>query len=628
MKFAFILTLILLSSCNVADIAMDIKTSASSTFNNNQSYVTASKTALSLGESLTVTLQLRNQQNSPLILSNQNIEFELVDGTGVGNFSAVIDNHDGSYTSTLTAVAAGSAVKIEARVNGLTVTSIKPEIMMGVPGIFTISTPVMGMRNATLSWTNASAATSYEVYRGLTSDAISTLESNNALSPYAVTDIDSGQTHHFAVRATNSFGYRISTASGIPGNEIVGIFMGAIGLTSSSSGSCPSSGVTSNWCTGGTFTPGTDDGMFNFISAMSIDTDSRIMYVLDRGNHRLSKVDLKTGAYIGSIGRLSSSSGSCPTSGNSSGWCTGGTFTAAASDGGISTPRGLAVDKIANVALMTDAGHRIIKFELSTGLFQGAIGYATSSSGDCPTAAPTTGWCLGGTFGINSTTDSGMNAPKSIVIDSQNDAFFVADYDNHRILKFVLSTGAPLGAIGYVNTVGGGGTCVAGSATTTGWCTRGVFSQTAAAGGFNRPWGLALNHDTQTLYVSEIVNARIQAFNAMTGVYISTISSSNQSRELAIDPVRGKLYAAHSNLHLVAKYDITTNLFEGSLGYPTASSGTCVVGDISPFWCTGGTFGFSTIDGGFSPPAGVAFDEKDGFLYVGEDANSRIQRFR
>lgn len=106
--------------------------------------------------------------------------------------------------------------------------------------------------------------------------------------------------------------------------DILGLFAGAVGNTAASTGSCPAAGAASTWCTGGTFGLGTGDGQYRFPRKLIVDKINSAIYAADGANHRIVKIDLSSGAFIGAIGRTTASGGTCPAAGAAPSWCTGG----------------------------------------------------------------------------------------------------------------------------------------------------------------------------------------------------------------------------------------------------------------------------------------------------------------
>ena len=101
--------------------------------------------------------------------------------------------------------------------------------------------------------------------------------------------------------------------------------------------------MTTGWCTGGTFASGAADGMFNIPDEMVGDTTNGILYISDTNNNRIVKINANTGVFVGAIGKTTASSGTCSV-GATTGWCTGGTFALAGTDGAFNRPKPMAID--------------------------------------------------------------------------------------------------------------------------------------------------------------------------------------------------------------------------------------------------------------------------------------------
>jgi DNA-binding beta-propeller fold protein YncE len=212
-----------------------------------------------------------------------------------------------------------------------------------------------------------------------------------------------------------------------------GAFVGAIGNTTATGGTCPAAGPAPSWCTAGTFSSVVTDGGYGGPTYLAIDVSGNALYVSD-GN-RVVKSTLSTGAFVGAVGNLTGSTGTCPAAGAASGWCTGGTFNFGTSDGMFNNPHGIVVHPAAGYLYVSDRGNfRIQKISMSTGAFVGAIGGLSASTGTCPSSGTSSSWCTGGTF-ASGATDGKFNFAYGISIDTVNYNLFVADQSNHRIIK-------------------------------------------------------------------------------------------------------------------------------------------------------------------------------------------------
>jgi hypothetical protein len=225
--------------------------------------------------------------------------------------------------------------------------------------------------------------------------------------------------------------------------------------------------------------------------------------------------------------------------------------------------------------------NRITKHTLSTGAFIGANGNTVGTTGTCPAAGATGGFCTGGTFGFGSS-DGMFNLPSSIALDATRNLLFVGDVSTWRVQKFDLGAGGvAIGAIG--TTSASTGTCPA-SGNVSGWCTGGTFTVGTGDGAF------------------------------------STI------RSLTTDTTNGFLYVVDSGLFRIAKINSVTGAFVGAYGKLSASTGTCPSSGTPTFWCTGGTFASGTGDGMFSSPWSIAFSPNYSYFYVSD--GHRIQWLR
>ena len=498
-----------------------------------------------------------------------------------------------------------------------------------------------------------------------------------------------------------------------------GAFVGAIGDMSATTGTCPASGAASGWCTGGTAALGSGDGMFDTPGDVAIDSTDGFFYVADTNNNRIEQFNLSTGVFVGAIGNMSATTGTCPASGAASGWCTGGTAATGSGDGMFKDPIGVSVDPTDGFFYVADTNNnRIEKFNLSTGAFVGAIGDMSATTGTCPASGAASSWCTGGTTAVGSgvgmfngsfdvTTDAthgflyvadtgnnriqkialgsgtftselgateasisswtsnsseqaaatpvggGFDSPVGIATDS-NGYLYVADQTNNRVEKFVLSTGAFVGAIGDLSA--STGSCPA-SGAATGWCTGGTFTTGAGDGMFNAPSGLRVDSTNGFLYVADNANNRIEKFVLSTGAFVGAIGDLSATtgscpasgaatgwcaggtfttgtgdgmfsgpQDLEIDPTNGFLYVTDSNNYRVEKFVLATGAFVGAIGQLSATTGTCPASGVASTWCTGGTFAMGNSDGAFSDPIGVTLDSTRGFLYVLDLNNGQVSK--
>ena len=135
-----------------------------------------------------------------------------------------------------------------------------------------------------------------------------------------------------------------------------------------------------DWTTSGTVFAGSLSGTFDSPEGVAVDPAGGYFYVADSQNSRIEKFNLSTGAFVGAIGGLIGSTGTCPVTGAASGWCTGGLFSPGTASGEFGNVYytdnlRLAIDPTHGLLYVSDGGNdRVEKFALSTGAFEGSLG--------------------------------------------------------------------------------------------------------------------------------------------------------------------------------------------------------------------------------------------------------------
>jgi sugar lactone lactonase YvrE len=186
-----------------------------------------------------------------------------------------------------------------------------------------------------------------------------------------------------------------------------------------------------------------------FSNPIGITTDGTNLYVADKGNHRIRKIVISTGVVT-------------TLAGSSSGSTNHNTGTSAS----FNTPLGITTDGT-NLYVADYGNDRIRKIVISTGVVTTLAG---SSSGNTDATG----------------TSASFNNPVGITTDGTN--LYVADKDNHRIRKIVISTGVV--------------TTLAGSSSGS------TNHNTGTSARFNAPQGITT--DGTNLYVSDNGNHRIR----------------------------------------------------------------------------------------------------------------------
>lgn len=390
---------------------------------------------------------------------------------------------------------------------------------------------------------------------------------------------------------------------------------------------------TDSWCTGGRSTHlgatqvlGTDPNWakinvgWNQIRAMEFYSHggNSFMYISDNGWHKIIRYTKSEGYYRGWTGRGFNSSiavpaapapiaalmtGTCSSTANSytMGWCYGGGSQAASNTNGLNTPFGIRAYTESSTGYMVianSAAVNVSKLNIETGVFQGYIGRVSSQptggASGCSTTSSgsvTPGWCTGGTtthgFGSGSfsrinTSGNGADGMTGIEIDGTT--LFTTDFQNNRIAKHNLTTGAALGSAGFRV-----------SLLPTKW----AKGYTGAPGNGSVPISIVVNRDL--------------LFTSPFGVSIDD----------------DYMYVTDSSNHRIKRYNWLDGSFEGwsgvmSLNSPTGGDEACVgavVGGMTPGWCKGGA-STSTGVAGFNNPRDMVSDGTN--LYVADNSNHRL----
>ncbi len=158
-------------------------------------------------------------------------------------------------------------------------------------------------------------------------DASSSVQASLAFSTQPTTSVAGSQFYTpIVVNVLNASG-AVDTTS----NAVVTLTL------SSNPGSASISGTTSQPAVAGVAT-------FNNLSLNALGTN----YKVDASSAGYSPItssafNVSTN-FFGALGNLAATSGTCPASGVSGGWCTGGTFATGTADGAISAVRGAVID--------------------------------------------------------------------------------------------------------------------------------------------------------------------------------------------------------------------------------------------------------------------------------------------
>jgi hypothetical protein len=665
----------------------------------NSAFTISSSTVQS-GTNTTLNITLRDLNNNLISSGATVVTFVKSGGTSDGTISAVTNNGNGTYTATYTATTQGTAQNLALSVNATPVgMSVNVTVTAGPPDhlLITVPTPPLqsteceGPYTVTLQDENNNTTSSLSALTMSFTSAgsihvnrlFSDANCNTTITNLSFGILVSTQQFYFRSFQPKNFSLTITPSVGTIDPSTFNITTTAVlsWIGTASSFTITGSGSATVF----------DDASASAINAYGVGIHGDFMYVTDFTVGRVLKFDLSTDQYLGWIGHIGSTDGistNCASTAIntiSPGWCTGGRSTTAVSTE-ISTPRKVIAD---DDYIYVSMPHRIARFDASTGAYAGWIGRITATAppvgGQLATCAGATantgtpGWCLGGSYGTG-TGDAMFNNPMEMVIVGTN--LYVADYDNHRIQRFNVATGAFNGWIGRIATQPASpASCASeplGKPTPT-WCFGGTAQEsnryqlnftpptlesTPPPEGFRRPWGLS--SDDTYLYVGENTNARISrvaispvSFDGWIGYlrrsnppispttpqqsagYTATWIQGGVTTERSTpDGMYGVESVINDNTyiyftdqyHRVGRVNKSNGQAFRWLGRasssPTGGEFGCSstpVNGVTPGWCSGGNANRAgNTNGAYNNAAGVAI--YGDHLYVADRSNGRIQK--
>lgn len=286
--------------------------------------------------------------------------------------------------------------------------------------------------------------------------------------------------------------------------------------------------ITPDWCIGGTAKAGNELGGLNGPRNLVYDFATSKLYASDNG--KLMRINPADGQVEAMIGHVSTAGTGCSVAGAAAAaWCGSGAVGGTGSNnyGTFNDPTSFAITS--NYIYVADSNnHRIHRVDKSTGAPAGFIARMNngtnlnvSGTGEAcaglgaPYPKVTPGWCYANNVGngLNTTTGSeegAFNSPRGIHADANY--LYIADFNNHRIQRINIVTGAPAGWKGYIESIAGmsDSDCIAAGVggVTPKWCTGGLSGPGKKLGSFDGPLGL--DGDANYLYVFDSNNNRIQ----------------------------------------------------------------------------------------------------------------------
>ena len=321
----------------------------------------------------------------------------------------------------------------------------------------------------------------------------------------------------------------------------------------------------------------------NTPTGVAVTADDATVYIADRGNHRIRKVDVATRIITTVAGtEIAGFSGDT------------GPATAAV----LNNPFDVAVDGDGNVYIADSDNHRIRKVTVTTGIIDTIAGSGSYGAGN------------GGYSGEDeSATEARLNTPVGVTVDGDGNVY-IGDFSNHRVRKVTVATGK-------IDTIAGNGTAGFNE----------VANQQATDSQLNYPYGLAVASDG-TVYIADSGNHRVRKV-ATDGVITTVAGSGASSGDIYEDGIQA------TAARLVNPRDVA---LDSSGNFYIAAQGTNNQGAIRKVDTTGvittvaggWAYGFSG-DGGPAKAAklqaarGVGLDSS-GNLYISDLVNDRIRK--
>ncbi len=192
-----------------------------------------------------------------------------------------------------------------------------------------------------------------------------------------------------------------------------------------------------------------------------------------------------------------------------------------------------------------------------------------------------------------------VDSPWGMVVATDG-TLYVADYDNHRVLKVT-----PDGVVSRVAGRQPSGTTPSGSFSGDGG--------PATSAGLYRPTTLALDHAENILYIADGINDRVRAVDLRTGI-ITTVAGDGQSSTLNFPT--GLAVATDGTLYIADGFNdrILKRAPDGTLTTFAGTGTRSFGGDDGP-----------ATDAHFNYPRGLALHPAETTLYVVDSANHRIR---
>ncbi len=264
---------------------------------------------------------------------------------------------------------------------------------------------------------------------------------------------------------------------------------------------------------------GAADNQFSQPRGITISHESQEVFVVDSNNHRVQVFDLRSLAFIRSIGEKHIQVLARPGS---------TTLQHTLNERALGNPMSCALDDDGCLYVSDTSNHRIMVYDHNSGDLMRIISRQGSLAGF-------------------------VNKPHGIAIDIPERHLYVCDYHNHRVQVFDKDTGTFIRSIGQYGTVPG-----------------------SAPGQFHEPISVALDTENDTVLVCDFLNDRIQVFNKSNGHYIKSIGGGLSGefrgpRGLYIDSGSKLLFVADKENNQVKIYDKNSFTFLRAFSSGSAS---------------------------------------------------------
>ncbi len=390
------------------------------------SYITLSSGSVASNTSITATLTSKDAAGNFITLGGKTVLFGRTGGTSTGTFAATTDNGNGTYSASFTGVVSGTATSITASINGVSVTSTLPTVIV-TPGALSLLQSILVVSGgATIlqsgSSVNLTVTTRDSNGNALTSGGQVVVLSNSGGSSTGnfSSVIDNGNgtytasfTGVHAGSSTNLLGTigglsltSVSPAiSVIPGTPSVSQSLLGVGAATLTSGNTTSLTLTTKDANGNVLTSGGSTVAFS----KSVSSTGTISSTTDNGDGTYTATF--TGVLVGTTSIGATIGGSTVTSGSSSITVTPGSISLSQSLVSSSSPSAVSGLSVTLTLQAKDAagnnlitGGRAVLFNRSGGTSQGTFSSVTDNGNGTYTAT-FTGTTSGTSTSISATVD-------------------------------------------------------------------------------------------------------------------------------------------------------------------------------------------------------------------------------